>query len=62
MTQLDVQKYTCSKNGFNSLNFSSTGSHKSLWMHYGLCLEMTGREFLIKILRFISIINIFQQS
>ena len=33
MNHSDVQKYICCKNGINKFNFSSRGSHKSMWIH-----------------------------
>ena len=54
----DKQKYVNSKNGINSFKFSCTRSHKILWTHYVLCLQMTGRIFLVKLFEIFSIINI----
>ena len=44
-----MQKYFFYKNGYNSFNFSCTGSPKILQKHSVLCLEMTGRMFQVEL-------------
>ena len=57
-----MQKYIFYKNGINSFNYKCIGSHKRLWIHYVLCLGMTGRVFLVELCGFffLNIINTFQ--
>ena len=45
-----MQKYIFYKNGIDSFSFSCTRSHKILWIHNILQIEMTGRECLIELL------------
>ena len=45
MSHSGVQKYIFCKNCNSSFNISCTGSHKRLWIQYGLWLEMTEKAF-----------------
>ena len=44
-----MQKIFFDKNDVNSFNFSCTEYNKRLWILNILCLEMTGKEFLIEL-------------
>ena len=57
MSHSDIQKYISFKNGINSFKFSCTGSHKILWTHYVLYLQMSGRIFSIELCVFLYFIN-----
>ena len=49
MNSLDVQKYICYKNGMSFQKSFYTVSYEKLYMRYVLCLEMTGRVFLVEL-------------
>ena len=56
-----MQKYTCYKNSINILKLSCTESHKRLRIRFILYLEMTGREFLIEICDFKTLLTLLKK-